>query len=80
MLGWESRSPVLSPGSKELGREAGPAAMAPPSWGSKHGLYVVVVDAGGTPKGREHSNPPVHMGQEDRLGAGMPRALRKNSG
>ena len=28
----ESRSPVLSPGSKEPRRETGPAAMGHPSW------------------------------------------------
>ena len=42
----EGRGPVLSPGSVEPRREAGPAAMGHPSWGSKHGLHVVVVGEG----------------------------------
>ena len=35
----EGHGPVLSPGSVEPEREAGPAAMGHPSWGSGHGLY-----------------------------------------
>ena len=36
--------------------------MAPPPWGSEHGLYVVVVDAGGALMGREPQlQLPVHM-------------------
>ena len=34
----ESRSPVLSPGSKEPRRETGPAAMGHPPWGSSMGF------------------------------------------
>ena len=36
--------------------------MGPPPWGSEHGLYVVVVNAGGALKGREPKlQLPVHM-------------------
>ena len=45
----EGRSPVLSPGSVEPEREAGPAAMGHPSWGSRHGLYDVDVGGGERP-------------------------------
>ena len=37
---------LFCPPVKEPGREAGPAAMGHPPWGSEHGLYVVDVDAG----------------------------------
>ena len=41
MLGvGESRSPVFSPGSKEPRREAGPAAMGHPPWGSSMGFTL----------------------------------------
>ena len=42
---------LFCPPVEEPKREAGPAAMGHPPWGSKHGLYVVVVNAGGAPKG-----------------------------
>ena len=41
---------LFCPPVEEPRREAGPAAMGHPPWGSKHGLYVVVVNAGGAPK------------------------------
>ena len=48
--------------AEEPGRETGPAAMGHPPWGSEHGLYVVVVNAGGALKGREPKlQLPVHM-------------------
>ena len=43
---------LFCPPVEEPEREAGPAAMGHPPWGSEHGLYVVVVDAGGALKGR----------------------------
>ena len=52
---------LFCPPVEEPEREAGPAAMGHPPWGSEHGLYVVVVDAGGALKGREQSILPVHM-------------------
>ena len=55
---------LFCPPVEEPRREAGPAAMGHPPWGSKHGLYVVVVNAGGAPKGRERSNPRRYMGLE----------------
>ena len=39
---------LFCPPVEEPEREAGPAAMGHPPWGSEHGLYVVVVDAGCT--------------------------------
>ena len=44
---------LFCPPVKEPEREAGPAAMGHPPWGSEHGLYVVDVDAGGALKRRE---------------------------
>ena len=44
---------LFCPPVEEPEREAGPAAMGHPPWGSEHGLYVVVVDAGGALMGRE---------------------------
>ena len=53
---------LFCPLVEEPEREAGPAAMGPPPWGSEHGLYVVVVNAGGALKGREPKlQLPVHM-------------------
>ena len=37
----ESRSPALSPGSKEPRRETGPAAMGHPPWGSSMDVMYV---------------------------------------
>jgi hypothetical protein len=53
---------LFCPLVEEPEREAGPAAMGPPPWGSEHGLYVVVVNAGGALMGREPQlQLPVHM-------------------
>ena len=53
---------LFCPPVEEPEREAGPAAMGHPPWGSEHGLYVVVVDAGGALTGREPKlQLPVHM-------------------
>ena len=52
---------LFCPPVEEPEREAGPAAMGHPPWGSEHGLYVVDVDAWGALMGREQNNPPVHM-------------------
>ena len=53
---------LFCPPVKEPEREAGPAAMGHPPWGSEHGLYVVDVDAGGALIGREPElQLPVHM-------------------
>ena len=53
---------LFCPLVEEPEREAGPAAMPPPPWGSEHGLYVVVVNAGGALMGREPQlQLPVHM-------------------
>ena len=50
--------------------------MGHPPRGSKHGLYVVVVNAGGAPKGRERSNPRRYMG----LGHGKFASLETDFG
>ena len=39
----ESRSPVFSPGSTEPRREAGPAAMGHPPWGSSMGFTLSLI-------------------------------------
>ena len=53
---------LFCPLVEEPEREAGPAAMGHPPWGSEHGLYVVVVNAGGALMGREPQlQLPVHM-------------------
>ena len=44
---------LFCPPVEEPEREAGPAAMGHPPWGSEHGLYVVDVDAGGALERRE---------------------------
>ena len=47
MLGvGESRSPVFSPGSMEPRREAGPAAMGHPPWGSSMGFTLSTSEMG----------------------------------
>ena len=62
MLGGLEPQPCFVPRLKNREREAGPAAMGHPPWGSEHGLYVVDVDAGGALKGREPKlQLPVHM-------------------
>ena len=65
-LDLESRNPVFCPPVEEPEREAGPAAMngPPPAGKQASWLYVVVVNAGGAPKGRERSNPRRYMGLE----------------
>ena len=70
---------LFCPPVEEPEREAGPAAMGHPPWGSEHGLYVVVVNAGGAPKGRERSNPRRYMGLEVHTAehAGLPRTHRR---
>ena len=42
----ESRSPVFSPGSMEPRREAGPAAMGHPPWGSSMGFTLSTSEMG----------------------------------
>ena len=49
---------LFCPPVEEPEREAGPAAMGHPPWGSEHGLHVVDVNAGGALERRE---PELHM-------------------
>ena len=44
---------LFCPPVEEPEREAGPAAMGHPPWGSEHGLHVVDVNAGGALERRE---------------------------
>ena len=44
---------LFCPPVEEQEREAGPAAMGHPPWGSEHGLHVVDVNAGGALERRE---------------------------
>ena len=67
---------LFCPPVEEPEREAGPAAMGHPPWGSEHGLYVVVVNAGGALMGREQSNPAgSHEAGGSLLSMGIPWTL-----
>ena len=66
---------LFCPPVEEPEREAGPAAMGHPPWGSEHGLYVVVVDAGGALMhwaGAEATTAGSHEAGGSRPSMGMP--------
>ena len=88
----ESRSPVFSPGSMEPRREAGPAAMGHPPWGSSMGFTLSTSEMGSTggASARVHSIGPRPLGGGDqgpsvplwgpRQAAGFPPTVSASAG